>query len=170
MEKSWLYSEIFGSDLDEIAPTLHPKPIPDLPIDDPLFTCKASTGAGDGLRKRIESDELTSLLIGSTRDAARTPDSERVLHKFEGILSPKTDSEFLHDVLSRGRARLERKADRKAEIAKGDARRQREIAAIIDKWADRHGIDTIAGIGRLLENMKNSAAQCLRDILMEVAA
>jgi len=65
-DANWI--ELFGC--DEIAP--FPKDAPVLEMDDPLFWEFRSvrTGAGDGLVKQVEFDELTSALLGQPIEPA----------------------------------------------------------------------------------------------------
>jgi hypothetical protein len=66
--RSSYFEEIFGSDLDSIAPIVNPKPEPVLPMDDPThdFSKATKTRAID----RLQDSAFVSEIVGSTVDAA----------------------------------------------------------------------------------------------------
>jgi hypothetical protein len=148
----WLTHEILG-DIDEIAPPVHQKPVPCIPVlDEPLLS-KAGHAA-DSLCAQLETDQLISELCPLPEAAA---DTDRFVKEFEKATQP----DFVQHVLDLGAERMKRKA----AIRAGDQRRSKEVSAIVSDWADDYAI----GPNPALERVKRSMAALTNDLVMEAA-
>jgi hypothetical protein len=125
MEKSSYFLEIFGNDLDAIAPEIHARRVPEIPvIDTPPELRKHSDGSARSMCRDLESRAVIDLLCPLPE-----PDVEasRILKTFEDAIQP--DPDFIKNVMALGSERLARKA----RIAGGAPRRKRELREIVDQ-------------------------------------
>lgn len=189
MEKSL---EIFGCDDIELW-----APEPSLVIDAPLWDYQKSDGSGAELASQTESapesapvfffemlgdplfayepadrtnplatkaevDGLNSLLIGPIPAASsvQTP-SARPQTQRSAPAKPSGSAfqKFMRDMIAY--------ANRTADIAKGDARRQAEISRIVDVWANHQGIPA-KRLESELDRVKRRMARFVHEVLVEI--
>jgi hypothetical protein len=156
-EYNWLEHEILG-DIDEIAPVI--RPVPDLPLDSPLYKFEPRTGAANELCAKLEREELIDQLCPVPVDAQL----DRDVAKFDPPAKADRGLDFVKHVLNLGAER----AARKTASAVGNGRRSREIADIVDAWADDYDFAT-DGTRAALDRIKQGMTQLTNELVLEVA-
>jgi hypothetical protein len=153
-EYNWLEHEILG-DIDEIAPVI--RPVPDLPLDSPLYKFEPRTGAANELCAKLEREELIDQLCPVPVEAQL----DRDVLKFSLDPKPEPGLDFVKNIFDMGSARLRRKA----AIVANDSRRSREISQIVDDWADDYDFAT-DGTRAALDRIKQGMAQLTNELVL----